>query len=788
MKGKVNSSFTMCICLLLLTSALFSQTIEEKKLASTQSEAEGNFDLYLDQVNQRIASLRERLKAEMALAGQLHEVGAEDEEYFGLLQSVQSIKEELTNLQERWRKRASQNSKKDEEGYALWDQEETTLAALVMEFGASDYLYIVPPEMINMKITMHSSMPIPREAWGEVLEIILAQNGVGVKQINPYTRQLYIFKQDPSAVEAIASSLEDIRHIQDHRRIFYVFSPPVEHVKSAFQFFERFSDPKMTFVYNIGGKVAIVSTKQEVEKLLNLYRTVWQDPNGKVSKVVTVSKMSIREMEKILKTFFSDSLEKPMRPPFGKIDNEGLSIITPQHGNALVLMGQREIVDRAEKLVCDTENQLQDPAEMTIYIYNCKHSDPIDLAKVMDRVYYSLFHAVPEFRENIDVTAQVRAQNVPPDGYANAPGLTVPPQRFKPEIETKIEIDIDSEHFIPDPKTGNLLMVVRRDVLGRIKDLLHRLDVPKKMVQIEILLFEKKLNNQSNYGLNLLKFGNANNGSRYDGPNLPPKGGLNDPVGTGVLFFLFSGGKSKHFPAFDLAYSFLMTQEDIQLNAAPSVITVNQTPATISILEEISLNNGAAPIDTNKGIAFEKSFTRAQYGINIILTPIIHLFEEFEECECQSGKGFITLQTNITFDTTKQSKDDRPPVDKRHIENEVRVYDGQTIILGGLRRKSVRDSTQKVPFLGEIPGLGKLFGSTELTDDSTEMFFFITPKIITDPREDLLEMRCRELERRPGDIPEFLCRLMEARECEKKRLFRSSIRTFFGEKQHYYYD
>jgi len=775
------------IGLILIASSLFSQTIEEKKRASL-AQGDASVNLHLDQVNGQIASLRERLKGEMQLAGQMQVQGAEDEEYFGLLQSVQSIKAELISLQERWRKQASDDAKRGDEGYALWDQEETTLASLVMEFGAGDYLYVVPPEMTNMKITMHSSVPIPRESWNEVLEIVLAQNGVGVKQVNPYTRQLYIFKQDPSAVASIASNLEDIRHIQDHRRIFYVFSPPVEHVKSAFQFFERFSDPKMTFVYNIGGKVAIVSTKEEVEKLINLYKAVWQDPNGKVSKVVTVSKMGVREMEKILKTFFSDSLEKPTRAPFGKFDHEGLSILTPQHGNALVLMGQKEIVDRASKLICDTESQLQDPAEMTIYIYHCKHSDPNDLAKVMDRVYYSLFHAIPENRENVEINSTVRAPNQPPDGYANAPGLTVPPQRFKPGVETNIEIDVDSEHFIPDPKTGNLLMVVRRDVLGRIKDLLHKLDVPKKMVQIEVLLFEKKLNNQANYGLNLLKLGNAENGARYDGPNPPPPEGLDAPVGTGVLSFLFSGDKSKHFPAFDLAYSFLMTQEDIQLNAAPSVMTVNQTPATISILEEISLNNGAAPIDTNKGIAFEKSFTRAQYGINIIMTPIIHLFEEFEECGSDTRKGFVTLQTNITFDTTKQSKDDRPPVDKRHIENEVRVYDGQTIILGGLRRKSVRDSTQKVPFLGELPGFGKLFGSTELNDDNTEMFFFITPKIIADPKEELMELRCRELERRPGDIPEFLCRLVEARKYERKRLFRSSVRTFFGERQNYYYE
>lgn len=771
-------------------AGVFSQTIEEKKanfLTNNHSPEEGDSGLYLQNVNKRICALREALQRQMNLAEDLSKKDADEEKYRLILQNVQSIKAELVTLQEKWLQKIVSESKREEEGYALWDQDETTLAALVMEYGAPDFLYVVPPEMAGMKINVHSNIPIPREAWNEVLEIILANNGIGVKNINTYARQLYVFKQDPSAVSVIASNLEEIRHIQDHRRIFFVFSPPIEQMKTAFQFFERFSDPKLTFVYNIGGKIALVSHKQEIEKLLNLYHTVWKDPKGKISKVVSVTKMNVKEMERILQAFFGEALERANRPPFGK-EHEGLSIFTPAHGNALVLMGNRETVERAEKVVLDTEQQLQNPAEMAIFLYSCKHSDPNDLAKVLDKVYFSLINAVPDNRDSLDVnyTARGSAIQNPPDGYSPAPPLTVPPQQFKPEIDSKLEeVEQSAEHFIPDPKTGTLLMVVRRDVLSNIKDLLRRLDIPKRMVQIEVLLFEKKLNYQSNYGLNLLKLGNKN-GVRYDGPNPPGSGGLKNRVGEGVLAFLFSGAKSKHFPAFDFAYSFLMTQEDIQLNAAPSVITVNQTPATIAILEELSLNNGAAPIDTNKGIAFEKSFTRAQYGINIILTPIIHL-PNYEEDPCdEEPRGFVTLQTNITFDTTRPSLDDRPPVDKRHIQTEVRVFDGETVILGGLRRRAMRDAQDKVPFLGEIPGFGKLFGSTQLSDNNTEMFFFITPKIISDPKEQLLQQRCRELQKRPGDIPEFLCRLIEARECERKRFFASSIRTFFGQKQQYY--
>jgi Flp pilus assembly secretin CpaC len=92
--------------------------------------------------------------------------------------------------------------------------------------------------------------------------------------------------------------------------------------------------------------------------------------------------------------------------------------------------------------------------------------------------------------------------------------------------------------------------------------------------------------------------------------------------------------------------------------------------------------------------------------------------------------------------------DERPPVTRRHIENEVRVADGETVILGGLRRKVKEDFQDKIPFLGDIPGFGKLFGSTKVADSATEMFIFITPKIIKDPVEDIKKVREEELKKR----------------------------------------
>ncbi len=771
MKG-IPTLFALLVAVLGTPSILIPQTIAEKLAQSSPRSPEGGngSHLTLSEVNRRLITLREELNQRYELAKELHEAETAPEIFEILLDEVNEIRSQIHNAEKEWHSTSVGESKREEEGYALWDQEETTLAQLIMEYGALDYLFIIPPEMANLKLNMHSNIPIPRESWNEMLEIILSHNGIGVKHVNTYVRQLYVMKQDPSAIEAIASSVEELHWIPDHTRLFFVFSPPVEQIKSTFQFLERFADAKRTFIYQIGPKVAIVAAKEEVLKLIELYQTVWDNAPGKIARVVPITKMAVREMEKILQAFFSEAVEKA-RPPFGKVEQEGLNIFSLAQGNSLILIGQEEVVERAENLVKDTEEQLQDPAEMTIYLYQCRHSNPEDLAKVFEKVYNSLLLASTEASRELELTysSQGPQFKTAPDGYPPTAPLVVAPPPLKQGSSASVEVEQSTDHFIADPKTGNLLMVVRRDALGKIKDLLKKLDIPKKMVQIEVMLFEKRILNENSYGMNMLKLGSKKNGIRYTS-SVAPKG-------TGVLEYLLRGHKSKHFPAYDLALNFLMNQEDIQLNASPSIITVNQTPATISIVDEISINNGAAPVDTNKGIAFEKSYTRAQYGITIIMTPTVNM-PDIEESD---GIGYITLQTNVTFDTPKNTNhEDRPMVNRRHLENEVRVADGETVILGGLRRQRSEDTEQKIPFLGDIPGLGKLFGSVDFINDSTEMFIFITPRIILNPEEELLRIRTEELMKRPGDTPEYLQRAIEAQEKEAEHLFKNSFRAFFS--------
>lgn len=762
------------LLLSLLPLALCAESIAEKRASLAEKSHSRTSDaVYL---NRELGALKKNLHEAYFRAQKLAKENSDPDSFRSVLAEVNELKRKKDELEESWRQAAVDEGLVDGESFALWDQEEVTLAQLVMEYGSSDFLYVIPAEFSALKMHLHSNIPIPRESWSDLLEMMLYHHGFGLKRLNPFAKQLYLLKQDLGAVQTIAYRREHVSLAAPASRICYLVIPPIENVKSVFQFFEKFSDNKQTFVHQLGNKIAIIALKEEVEKLLDFYEKVWGTQTGKTTKVISVSKLPVREMEKILQNFFSEALDKS-RAPFGKPEPDSLGIFTIGSSNSLVFIGPKESVDRAEKIVKETEDQLEDPAEMTIHLYTCRHSDPSDLSVVLEKVYMSLITANQEplsKETEVSFSSQVQGVKAPPDGYPPVAPLVVQPAPLKPGLNAKLDIEQSSaNHFIPDPKTGTILMTVRRDVLPKIKELIKKLDVPKKMVQIEVLMFEKRLNSDNKYGLNLLQLGKRRNGITYT-PVADPYPGPHKKL-PGVLQFFFHGPSHKYTPHFDIAYNFLLTQNDIQLNAAPSVTTVNQTPATISIVEEISINNGAVPINATNGVTTtEQSYARANYGIIINLTPTIHSSDEPTELGC------VTLQTDITFDTTYPDPNNRPKVDRRHIQNEVRVMDGETVIIGGLRRKSRNDHEEKVPFFGDIPGIGKLFGTTQLVDQNTEMFFFITPKIIYDLKEEVGKIRTEELKKRPGDIPEFLEHLQEAYDKQKGKFFHDSLKTLFS--------
>lgn len=720
--------------------------------------------------NQRLQELRNSLKETYAQVKQLEGQNKLDSHCSQILSAVNEIRRDIQKLQEEWKQVVSQKYSSEEEPYGLWDQEETTLSELVMEYGSTEYLYVIPPQIAAMKMHLHSLLPIPQATWSELLEVILLQNGIGIKNINPLVRQLYFFKQDILAVDSICDRKESIALLPPQSRVAFVLSPCVEQMKVIGYFFEKFRDPKLTFIHQVGTKIVLISTKSELLKLLSLYESVWEKEREKTTRVLPLKKISSVDMEKILKAFFCDD---PSQNRLAHLKGaESLQIFGVKEENIIVLVGSKPLVEKGEEVITATEEQIQDPKEMTVFWYICKHSTPTELSEALEKVYNSLLHISfdcddnkEQRKENIETKScnyETQTSSLP----VNTPPIT--PGTISSHVKKS-----NTTNFIPYPTSGAILMVIRKDTLPKIKELLRKMDIPKRMVEIELLLFEKKIHQQDSFGLNVLRLGSAaeyhnNMGSTFNDL---------EAAGRGIFQFFIQRTPSKKLPAFDIFYNFLMSQEGMQVNASPSVTTINQVPATISVVEEMSINNGAAPLDTNSGITFEKSFSRAQFGITIVITPTIHEPDTIDD----EMQHFVTLDTDVMFDTPHHGENmDRPRVNRRKIKNTVRVSNGETIILGGLRRKCMDDRTEKIPFLGAIPGFGKLFGFTQLRDELTEMFIFITPKIIFDPKENMIRIREAQLRSRAGDLPEFLARIEQGKSYQRKGMFERSWKLLFG--------
>ena len=815
------------LCLLLtLASSLPAQSIAEKKalFKGADTGLDENLEGFLSQINKELFEIRREIQQIYEQVLELYEKQACPDEYRYLLEAVNQKREYLRQLETKWQEMAAVSNNGD--GYGLWHNPETTLEQLIIDYGSQDSVYLIPPQVACIKLSVASNLPIPRAAWSQVLDLILQQNGVGTVNLNPYLKQLFLIKDSPASVQLITNKRCDLDILPPDARIGFLLSPEPSEARRSAAFLQRFINNQTTLLHPLGPDLLLIGPTEELRQLLKLYDFIDANRGEKDYRLIPLFKTQPREMADILSALFDhqqgpELIQTPKGVTLGKgvgQESNGLKII-PLHDNAqaLFIVGSKDEVKKAEEVICRVEGQIGGARDRSVFWYAVKHSDPEELADVLSRVYSLMVVSGVSMEEEPGRAPKneiniVQNRNYPPppplppplqqqppatlygeEGFYQEGGYIVNPAPAEPRAFTESNPNEGRDNFIVDAKTGSIVMVVETDLLPKIKDLLKRLDVAKKMVQIETLLFEKILCRENNFGLNLLRIG------EHIASNKNLTGAIFNTViphhadecarfnNRGVFeFFMSRKETDSGCPAFDLAYRFLLSQDDVQINCSPSLVTMNKTPATFVVTQDISVNTGVFEVETAKGVTLKDAFTRAQYGITISVKPTVHLQQVDDLAEADDD--YVTLETDITFDTIHPgARPDRPDVTRRHITNEVQVVDGETLILGGLRRKVSNDRRESIPFIGELPGLGKLFSLNSIKDNSTEMYVCLTPHIIKDPKEQLQCLRQELLCLRPGDIPYFLKCVEEAHRYEKTRLMEGSMTILFGRPKENYY-
>jgi len=806
-----------------------AQTIAEKKAGVTQGHQDMNPELQtaLLEVNRELKQAKLELQHYYNEVSELYQHNAQPADYQEILKRINSTRQKILDIQTHWREMAVQTG--HYEAYALWHQPETTIGQLIDDYGSQDYVYMVPAEISSMKLSVDSNIPIPRASWEEMLELILTQNGIGYKQLNPYLRQLFLLKDNKAGLKLITNQRRDLEMLAPEDRVSFVLTPEPAEVRRTWLFLDKFVNANSTVLQMIGRDILIIGQVADIQDLLKLYDFVANNKGDKEYKVFPIKRVDAEDMAKILAAIFDQGhsgQDSPKMSPDNKdnkslaprfkgappttsqfntprssesSDTNGLRVIPLAHiAKALFLVGTKEELRKAEQIIAQVESQVGEAREKIIYWYTTKHTEAEELAEVLQKVYLLMiktgvglerrrngppgprggpadYQMIPSPEEIASDIVNREIDELPQElyqkNYYQQGEYAVNPAPVEPRKARAPIVNKNRDNFIVDPKTGSIAMVVEADILPKLKDLIKKLDVPKRMVQIECLLFERRLEKHNNFGLNLLRIGNCANNvtstcAQFNDKNL------------GLLDFIVSRKATCFLPAYDFIYRFLMTQDDIQINDSPSVVAVNQTPASINIVEEISITTGVYDVETVGGVTLQDAFTRAQYGIWIEVTPNIHITEEDGFAD---GPNYVTLETDLTFDSFEPSDDPKQPnIIRRKISNEVNVPDGQTIILGGLRKKDTENFLDSIPFFGELPAIGKFFSRRELTDRETEMYILLTPTIISDPLDDFERIKCEEMKRRPGDIPEFMCSMIEARRIDQNRVLINSMDILLG--------
>ncbi|MCH9812172.1 hypothetical protein K0U07_05380, partial [bacterium] len=173
------------------------------------------------------------------------------------------------------------------------------------------------------------------------------------------------------------------------KRTIFVYSPPTESIKSSFYFLDKFKNAKNTFVYQVGPKIALAGPVKDISKLLALADNVWQANEERISKIVTPQKISPDDAVKLLKSYFG-GLTDYSRPTISMKGGNGLSAFALKGENSLVVIGSKQMVEKAEAMIMQTESQVNDPSALTLYWHTCNHCKPIELAETLSKVYKSL--------------------------------------------------------------------------------------------------------------------------------------------------------------------------------------------------------------------------------------------------------------------------------------------------------------------------------------------------------------------------------------------------------------
>lgn len=283
-----------------------------------------------------------------------------------------------------------------------------------------------------------------------------------------------------------------------------------------------------------------------------------------------------------------------------------------------------------------------------------------------------------------------------------------------------------------DPATNSLIITAPEPVYRNIRGVIDQLDSRRAQVYIESLIVEVKADTVSEMGIQW-QFGTSRPGqnSVVGGTNfgtggsnilavtqnpaaLAAAGGLNvGVVRNGVSLF------GQNFLNLGLLARALETETNSNIRATPNLLTLDNEEARIIIGQNVPFVTGQYATTNNTLSSPFQTIERKDVGTMLRVRPQVS--------EGGTVKMEIAQEISSVVDTSQAAG---IITNRRAIDSNVLVDDGQIVVLGGLIEDTVEGGISKVPLLGDIPGLGRLFRYDNRKRVKTNLLIFLRPVVL----------------------------------------------------------
>jgi general secretion pathway protein D len=443
-----------------------------------------------------------------------------------------------------------------------------------------------------------------------------------------------------------------------------------------------------------GNLILMVDSSLNIRKLQGILQTIDSERTREGLEIIYLKFAAAESTATTIKQWLTGNDAKPAGQPATAGGGGTGNVLADQRLNALLVFGSDSVKQAIRELVEKLDVQPPE-ASSKVNVYYLENTDATEMAKVLEGVVKG-------------ITAQ---------GVAGQPGAAA--TQTSPFESGKVTVT-------PDKGSNSLVIMAAPNDYNNLIQVIKKLDRRSKQVFVQVIIAEISLNKTRDLGVQGGVVAAGILGKYLQG------GGIYDPFGTfgqilgsasstGSGLSTLIGNQLTTNPKPVTAVALLQALDTnglVNVLSTPNILTSDNKEAEIKVGENVPLVGST----TQSTFGTTQAVERKDVGINLKIKPQI------------SEGDYIRLDINQDITSVAPSKGQAVDLvlATRSAKTSVVVKDNETVVIGGLIQDQENDTVSKVPFLGDIPGLGWLFKTTNKTRTKTNLMILLIPHIVKD--------------------------------------------------------